>query len=260
MLETQKPNEPSSAGRTVPVTFPWESDDLAEITANLAIGSLRDSMLMWLTSERGVHAETLMISIGAVARFAAQHAAWTAVKKPGAVVPQGALMVAEAGGEKYYFGDLINGHLVAQGPSGALALWSLLAGTAVHEGLPSSELPDVIEVFRHVSTTIGKPEFGVPRMPAGHPTHLTPRAALEKFWPHVKFILSRTDGPGPAAGNSVEPEHWPIVIALVARQFVTMAKDTLGLRQSVQLIMEAAVPMSKVDPTKVPQERPPVRS
>src|SRR5437588_12012254 len=39
---------------------------------DLAIGSLRDSMVNWLTTERGVHAETLLASIGAVAGFAAQ--------------------------------------------------------------------------------------------------------------------------------------------------------------------------------------------
>src|SRR5262245_3736406 len=99
----------SQPGRMVPVALPWEPE--GTITANIAIGSLRESMLMWLTSDRGVHAETLMVSIGAVAGFAAQHAAWTVLRKPGAVVAQGGLMVAEAGGEKFYFGDLINGHL-----------------------------------------------------------------------------------------------------------------------------------------------------
>jgi hypothetical protein len=69
----------------------------------------------------------------------------------------------------------------------------------------------------------------------------------------VKFIFTRTDGPGPAAGNSVATAHWPIVAALIAQQFVTMAKDTLDPRLSVALIMEPAIAMSKVDPTTVPQ-------
>lgn len=251
---TSEPPPPAPAGRMVPVQFPWEPD--GGITANLAIGSLRDSLLMWLKSERGVHAETLMVATGALAGFAAQNAAWTQVRKPGAVIPDGGLVVAEAGGEKFYLGDLVNAPLVAEGFGGEHALWSLIAGAAVEAGVPMSELPDVREMFGHVVGTIGAPGFGIPRAPAEHPPHLTPRKALDAFWPHVKFILSRTDAPGPASGNGVAPEHWPIVIGLVARHFLLMAKDTLDPRISLRLIMESAIAMSKVDPTTVPQERP----
>jgi hypothetical protein len=61
----------------------------------------------------------------------------------------------------------------------------------------------------------------------------------------VRFILSRTDAPGPASGNSVAPEHWPIVIGLVARQFVLMAKDTLDPRISLRLIIASSNPSSE---------------
>src|ERR1043165_8205749 len=61
----------ANAGRTEAVQYPWEGTG-DEIVVNLAIGSLRDSLMQWLTSERGVHAETLLVSIGAIAGFAAQ--------------------------------------------------------------------------------------------------------------------------------------------------------------------------------------------
>ncbi len=48
----------ASVSRTAAVQYPWKGTD-DEITVNLAIGSLRDSMLKWLTTERGVHVETL---------------------------------------------------------------------------------------------------------------------------------------------------------------------------------------------------------
>jgi hypothetical protein len=128
-----------------------------------------------------------------------------------------------------------------------------VAVAAINAGVPPAELPDYKEMFAYIAGSIGKPEFEMPRMSADHPTHLHPRQALELFWPRVKFIFTRTDGPGPAAGNSVATAHWPIVAALIAQQFVTMAKDTLDPRLSVALIMEPAIPMSKVDPTTVPQ-------
>jgi hypothetical protein len=54
----------------------------------------------------------------------------------------------------------------------------------------------------------------------------------------------------------VAPEHWPVVVALVAKQLITLAKDTLNPRLSVALIMEAAIAASKVDPDTVPQSMP----
>ena len=64
-----------------PVKLPWEQDIVGETTANLAIGGLRETIMRGLTDERGVHAETLMVVIGALAGFAAQQAAWDRVKR-----------------------------------------------------------------------------------------------------------------------------------------------------------------------------------
>jgi hypothetical protein len=220
------------------IKFPWEPDGTV--------------------TEHGVHAETMMVVIGALAGFAAQTAACEALKRTqGQAAKDGvAIVVVTADtGEKFYFGDLINGYLVPQGTS-EYPVWGLVAAAAIQAGVPGAELPDCNEMFRYVAGSIGKPEFGIPRTPANHPIHLRPRQALELFWPRVKFILSRTDGPGPAKGHSVAPEHWPIVAALVARQLVAMAKNTLDPRLSVALIMESAIAMSKVDPKSVPQVLP----
>src|ERR1044072_6114715 len=72
--------------KTQAIRYPWAGTD-DEIIVNLAIGNLRDSMIKMLTSERGVHAETLLVSIGAVAGFAAQVAVDERIKNrdiPGA--------------------------------------------------------------------------------------------------------------------------------------------------------------------------------
>ncbi len=197
-----------------------------------------------------------MTAIGAVAGFAAQNAAFVAARSSAKPLPQNALVEATAGTEKYYFGDFINGHLLQQ-PNGAkYPVWSIVAAAALEAGVQESDLPDLTEIFRHVAGSVGKPTFGVLRTPEGHPTHLSPRQALDLFWPRVKFILSRTDGPGPAKGESVAPEHWPLVIALVARQYLLMGKDTLDPRISLKLMMESAIAMSKVDPKTVPQTEP----
>ena len=78
----------ASTARTESVQYPWEGTDDV-IVVNLAIGSLRDSLMKWLTSERGIHAETLLVSIGAIAGFAAQTAALERTNKRDVPLPAG---------------------------------------------------------------------------------------------------------------------------------------------------------------------------
>lgn len=255
------------------VRLPWKDTD-DEIVINLAIGSLRDSMTQWLTSERGVHAETLLVSIGAIAGFAAQCAVNERIRKrdiPGAAkdMPDAelgklmherglAVQVTAKSGEHYYFGDLINGYMVWQKTTVDAPLFALLASAAFEAGVKAEELPNLTPMFSHASKTIGTPDYGVLHPPGNLAPQLTPRQALDRFWPRVKFILARTDGQGIefAKRCSVRPEYWPLVTALVARQMLQWSKGAIDLRVGLALIMESAIVMSKVDPKTVPQETP----
>jgi len=264
----------ASSNEPQPIRYPWAgTDDL--VAVNLAIGSLRDTLTMRLTSERGVHAETLLVSIGAIAGFAARAAVDERIKNrdvPGAtkdmprlelsklMFDRGlAVSVTGKSGEKYYFGDLINGYMVKQSTTVDYHLFGVLAGTAIQMGVKYEDLPDCIPMFDRASKTIGTPEFGILHPPKPLSPQITPREALEKFWPEVKFIFERTDGQRsvtPAKGHNVKPEYWPLVAALVARQHLQFTKDIIDPRVAVALIMESAIMMSKVDPETVPQQWP----
>ena len=262
-----------NANRPQAIQYPWAGTD-DEIVVNLAIGSLRDSLMQWLTSERGVHAEALLVSIGAIAGFAAQCAVEERIRKrdvPGAAKDMPglelskllhdrglAVRVTAKSGEKYQFGDLINGYLVKQATTVNYHLFGILAAAAAQNGVRYDDLPDPIPMFRHASQTVGTPEYGILHPPEPLDPQFTPRQALDKFWPRVKFIFERTDGQGidVVKGQSVRPEYWPLIAALVARQFLLMAKDTLDPRAGVGLIMESAIVMSKVDPKTLPQTEP----
>jgi hypothetical protein len=262
-----------NAARKQAIQYPWTGTD-DEILVNLAIGNLRDSMTKWLTTERGVHAETLLVSIGAIAGFAAQCAVDERIRKrdvPGAdkAMPgpefskylhdRGfAVVVTAKSGETYQFGDLINGYLVNQSTTVNYHLFGILAAAAVEMGAKYEELPDYIPMFKHASKTIGTPEYGILHPPENLDPHYTPRQALEILWPHVKFLFERK-GPqfdSVAKGRSVPVEYWPLVTALVARQFLLWSKGTIDPRISVGLMMESAIVMSKVDPKTVRQDRP----
>ena len=260
------------------VRYPWTGTD-NEIVVNLAIGSLRDLLMKWLTTERGVHAETLLVSIGAIAGFADELAALERMNKRDVPLPpgfdktvsrevfntylreSGLIMIActKDTGQEFYFGDLINGYLVQQSTTVGHSLFAILAAAAIEAGARPADLPDMPAMFKRVAGSVGKPEYGVLNPPKPLDPHYTPHEALKEFWPGVKFIFARTDGQGcvePAKGRSVKPEYWPLVAALVARQFLLMAKDTIDPRIALPLMMESAIVMSKIDPKTVPQERP----
>jgi hypothetical protein len=243
--------------------LPWDPDHA--IIPNLTIGSVRDSLLKWLASSRGVHAETLMVSVGALAGFAGQNAAFRSIGPPGTPA-NGAIVMAEAGGQHYYFGDRINGYLVQQRGEYAYPLWGFIAAAALQAGMAEKDTPDVVEMFEHVTKTVGTSDFGIPRSVEGHPFHITPRQALETFWPRTKMLLGNADGvlvkglsgleSAPEGRTSVPEAHWPLIMALVAWQFVRMAQGTLEPPLALRLVMESAIAMSKVDPKTIPQTLP----
>jgi hypothetical protein len=93
----------------------------------------------------------------------------------------------------------------------------------------------------------------VAKVPEAHRPHGTPRQILDAFWPAIRKLLAWSQ-PALNEGHPLPVKYWPFVFGLVARQYIDMAKDVLDPRLAVTLIMEAAVPMSKVDPKAVPQE------
>jgi hypothetical protein len=240
--------------------LPWEKDGGgAAIPANSAAACLREFLLASLTTEKGVDAEILMVVTGALAGFSAQHAVWETIVKPGKPIAPGGFRDVKAGnGETYYCGALATGFLAPQLGAAcsklgaACSMWELIARAALQAGAPKSKLPDCKEIFTHVERTVGGPDFGLPRMPEGRRLSVAPRDALNVFWPQTKLMLSRTDFPG-AAGVGLPPEHWPLVIGVAAQQYIAMTRDALDPIVALQLIMEAAAAMAKVDPDVVRQ-------
>jgi hypothetical protein len=69
-----------------------------------------------------------------------------------------------------------------------------------------------------------------------------PRAALEENWRVVRaeFDASRRD-----------PAGWPFDVAAAAQWQMATGRDTIDLPLAARIVMEAAIPMSKVDPRTI---------
>jgi hypothetical protein len=209
-----------------------------------AVGRTIAAMLMADEIKRGgrIHAETVLTEIGALAGFAAQMSVRKAVIEPQQLDPGEVLAeVVTRNGEKYYFSDTLNWILFENVTQPPYSVWAYLLDVIQ----PSSpmRLPDIADIVGYAARTVGTATFGVPRLPAEHMPHQLPRVALQEHWALVReeFESSRRN-----------PADWPYDLAYAGQWQMLTSRDRLGLPLAAKIIMEAAIPMSKVDPRTVP--------
>ena len=195
-----------------------------------------------LTDQRGtIHCETLLTVIGALAGYAAQQALWEGMVKPGKLAIAEAFKVVETpSGATYFFGDTLDTLLVSMEPK-YVSLWKIVAGNVLAAG--GDHLPNINDLLRHSAATVGTSAFGLPRLPDDHLPSILPRAALERFWPDARMLLALS-----------EPLQWPLLMAHAAQKLMQAMKGSIAPDLAVKIVMEAAVPMSRVDPTTVPND------
>ena len=199
----------------------------------------------WLVKElRHVDArrETILTAVGALAGFAAQHGIWEAVVKPGKMALQQAFVIVETrSGETYFFGDFLNNILATQKPE-YLSVWKIVGSAA--KAMGATELPDLVPMFKYSAETVGSPQFGIPNLPESHTPSLLPRDALIRFWPGALKMLR----------VGADPLTCAVDVATAAEQLMLSMKGEIDPALAARIVMEAAIPMSKVDPLTVPKE------
>ena len=202
---------------------------------------IADWLMRELKDERGIHCETLLTAIGALAGYAAQQALWEGMVKPGKLAIAQAFKVMETpSGATYFFGEALDTILVSMEPK-HVSVWKIVAGGLLASG--GEHLPNVNELLRHSAATAGTSAFGLPRLPDDHLPSILPRAAVERFWPDARMLLALSD-----------PLQWPLLMAHAAQKLMLAMKGSIAPDLAVKIVMEAAVPMSRVDPTTVPND------
>jgi len=187
-----------------------------------------------LKGERGVHVETLLACIGSLGGYACHMAIRDVLVKSGKVKEAEAfVVVGGADGRKYYFGDLVNRPLVED----PVSFWALVGGAAQH--LDGDGLPDVKGIFQHVSSTVGGDEFGIPQVPEQHKPGDTPLNLVRVLWPALLPLVD---------SFCASPVERPYLFGISAQEVIEMGKDVIAPGVAARLIMECAVPMSKIGP------------
>jgi hypothetical protein len=209
---------------------------LGDIPTRLANWLMRE-----LKDERGVHCETMLTSVGALAGYAAQQALWEGMVKPGKMAIREAFQVVEGpSGENFFFGEALDTLLTSMEPKNP-SIWKIVAGGTLSLG--GEHLPDMGNLLRHCAATAGTSQFGLPRLPDDHLPTMLPRDALERLWPGARLLL-----------GLAEPLTWPLHMAHAAQKLMQAMKGSIAPDLAVRLVMEAAVPMSRIDPTTVPND------
>ena len=124
-------------------------------------------------------------------------------------------------------------------PSAGL-LWALIAGKVQQLGNPLTL--DIKELFGRVAEAIGKPKFGHADLPDAHRPTDTPQDYVKYLFPKVLPLLDR---------YGLAPEQYFLALALSAQEVMQMAKGTIAPDLAAIILMEYAVPASKL--TAVPK-------
>ncbi len=181
---------------------------------------------------------SMLNAVGACAGFAAQAAVWHELVLESKRNPGDFLVYATTkSGEIFFFGDAINLFLFGTMPD-RLSFLSV-AGAALSS---ASELPDIAELARHVSQTLGGEAFGRPRVPPSVELAELPKAALTKTWRKAAHILQNR-----------RASEWPALLGAAAVRIISSNKGLLSPPAALRILLEAAVPMSKLSPTTVEQ-------
>jgi len=224
-----------------PANSPEEAllDEIAKISksdplvgAKVGSDELTHRLLSVMKDGRGVHLESLLCALGAIAGYACQASVRAEAIARG--LPEVALLtsVQTEDGKTYYFGDQLNNSL-ADSP---YSVWAI-ASAAMRQARNSRRL-DLTEIFKHTATAVGTAAFGKPRVPQENAAHDSPVNYVRTLWPALQPLIAKF---------CLNPEHWPVLIGLSIQQAISTNESTLDPDLALQLVMEAAIPMSSVD-------------
>jgi hypothetical protein len=212
----------------------------ADVLSSRPVVSLRDMYMAEYDSGPGASAGSqvppILNALGACGGFAAQIAVWRELILPKHRNPGDFLIFANTKShETFFFGEAINQFLFLT-VADRLSFLSLAAGMLSN----ASQLPDIGELARHVAKSLGSDSFGRPRVPPPIDLPELPRAALARTWGKAAQIL-----------KNCRPAEWPALLGAAARTIIDANRTVLAPPLAVKILLEAAVPMSKLNPATV---------
>ena len=98
------------------------------------------------------------------------------------------------------------------------------------------------DIAAYNAKVLGSPAFGLPRVPERYRSSELPIDIVRRDWPAMQKLL---------ADGKVDPRTWGWTVALAAQYMILESKDRFDPGMAATIVMEAASPMSKIDPASV---------
>ncbi len=230
---TIAPSEINPAAEAMQRAINEKKKDDPLIGVKIGARDLVQRLLVIMKTEKGVHIESLLSALGSVAGYSCQTSVREEFVKNNKLQENDVFtLVTDKDGKTYYFGDLLNKPLAES----QYSVWGLVAGAAQELNIKS--LPDLGDIFKYVSETVGSENFGIPRIPANHSPSHPPIEYVKSMYPELIPLLKQ---------YCAVPSEWPILLGLAIQEVLYMSKGVIDPSMAVSIIMESAIPMSKVD-------------
>lgn len=202
------------------------------IGAKIGSKEIFNRLLNGMKDDKGVHIQSLLCALGSLAGYSCQACIRSEfVQGKGLKENEVFVIVDCKDGKQYFFGDRINKHLVEE----QYSVWSLAAGAVVHLGV--KELIDIRGIFEYVTKTTGGANFGIPRVTDYNKAGDTPYNYVRHLWPALLPVIKL---------YCLDSE-WPILFGLAIQECIIFGKDVIDPKVALSIVMESAVPMSKID-------------
>ncbi|PCJ31003.1 MAG: hypothetical protein COA93_11565 [Alphaproteobacteria bacterium] len=191
------------------------------------------------SSPEGVHIETILTTLGAMAGFSCQMAIRDGFVADGKITLEQAFAeVKTKSGEIFYTGPFLNECLISN-TEGQHSVWGFVGGAVQQLKKP---LPNLKEIIMRVSSRIGYDDYGTPDLPEKNMPKKTSEELLWKYWNISRNTL---------IVNKQPHMFWPYIYGLSAQQLMVLGKDTIDPTLASKIVMEAAIAMSKIDPKRI---------
>jgi len=205
----------------------------AKVGSKLAL----EMLLEQLSTERGVHAETLMALTGALVGQGVQASLWADAHQAGESSISGLQEVCCHDDERYFVGQPLNRRLM----EGYGSPWQLLCEAARQEG--SQDLPEAEKLLLDGIQRMGTPAFGHPRVPASHAPQVLEPSQQTALWRLMRPLCTAC---------CQEPADWPLLFGLTAARALRLVKPALAPELALRLAMDSAIdtvkrPLSSAD-------------
>jgi len=185
---------------------------------------------------KGMHIETLLSALGALAGFGCQVSVREVLVKTGRMPLESAFVIVRGvDGGRYFMGDILNQPLLIA----PVSVWSLVAGAVQHTGAP---LPDINDIVRRTVSSIGSRDFGTLSVPKDHQPGEQPIETLKKQWAGCYKALKTLNG---------DPFFTGWYFALAAQILILKGRTIIDPTLAGQIVMESAVAMAKIDPKTI---------